>query len=159
LQKPDNKKCVRCQKEKASSEFNSNASRKDGLSPYCKVCKAMYREEHSEKERVYQRKVYQENIEARRKDSRRRMQLRRAVMKVDVENISLFIMQWEMLCASNAYRCFCCGREKPLQVDHILPVAEGGSDHISNLQSLCASCKRRKGSRTINFRKDPNRGN
>ena len=158
MEKPEKKKCSRCQQEKAAGEFNSNSSRRDGLSPYCKVCKAGYREEHHAKEQDYQRKVYQENKEARRTDSRRRMRLRRAVMKVDVEDISLFTMQWETLCARNAYRCYCCGLEKPLQVDRVVPVAQGGSDHISNLQPLCASCTRRKGNRIISYQDDPNRG-
>jgi len=39
-------------------------------------------------------------------------------------------------------RCECCGHEhqRALEVDHIIPRNQGGSDDISNLQSLCFRC-------------------
>ena len=41
--------------------------------------------------------------------------------------------------------CAACGcRDKPLDVDHILPVSKGGTDEISNLQALCFTCNRQK---------------
>lgn len=35
-----------------------------------------------------------------------------------------------------------------LEVDHIVPVSKGGTDHISNLQLLCGNCNRTKGARS-----------
>ena len=35
-----------------------------------------------------------------------------------------------------------------LQIDHIVPRAKGGTDHISNLQLLCGSCNATKGAKT-----------
>jgi 5-methylcytosine-specific restriction endonuclease McrA len=40
-------------------------------------------------------------------------------------------------------RCECCGaheHQKALEVDHILPRNQGGSDDLSNLQALCFRC-------------------
>lgn len=37
------------------------------------------------------------------------------------------------------------GAEAELQVDHIIPVSKGGSNHISNLTTACAYCNRVKG--------------
>ena len=48
------------------------------------------------------------------------------------------------------YRCQSCGcfpAEDCLQVDHILPLAQGGSNDLSNLQTLCQTCNLRKSSR------------
>ncbi len=41
--------------------------------------------------------------------------------------------------------CMECGAVDNLEVDHIYPVALGGSDDLDNLQALCAPCNRRKG--------------
>lgn len=46
--------------------------------------------------------------------------------------------------ARDDYQCQACGRivDRPKQahVDHIVPRASGGTDELSNLRTLCASC-------------------
>ncbi len=55
------------------------------------------------------------------------------------------------------FRCELCGisaEEKALEVDHIVPRNKGGSDDMSNLQSLCFSCNAMKRDRDdTDFRK------
>ena len=41
--------------------------------------------------------------------------------------------------------CCASSAEKQLTVDHIVPKAMGGSNDISNLQTLCTSCNQKKG--------------
>ncbi len=46
------------------------------------------------------------------------------------------------------HRCVCCGRGAEdgvkLEVDHILPVSKGGTNHPNNLRTLCTACNRGK---------------
>jgi hypothetical protein len=49
--------------------------------------------------------------------------------------------------ARDKYRCLMCGRDKSevsLEVDHVIPVAEGGTDELSNLATLCRPCNNGK---------------
>ncbi len=49
------------------------------------------------------------------------------------------------------YKCQDCGVSKdecPLEIDHIVPVAQGGSDELSNFQALCVVCNRAKQNRS-----------
>ena len=52
----------------------------------------------------------------------------------------------------DSFRCQYCGRSAPdviLEVDHIIPVAEGGKDEIINLITSCRDCNRGKGKRKL----------
>jgi 5-methylcytosine-specific restriction endonuclease McrA len=60
--------------------------------------------------------------------------------------------EWDELCARYDHRCLCCGEHRPLTVDHVIPLSQGGANTIDNLQPLCLSCNDRKGSRTIDYR-------
>jgi 5-methylcytosine-specific restriction endonuclease McrA len=45
------------------------------------------------------------------------------------------------------YQCKSCGKtdlETHLTIDHIIPLARGGQNDISNLQTLCHTCNRQK---------------
>jgi 5-methylcytosine-specific restriction protein A len=44
-------------------------------------------------------------------------------------------------------RCLHCGSSSRLSIDHIVPVIAGGSNDLSNLQTLCLSCNAKKGAR------------
>jgi 5-methylcytosine-specific restriction enzyme A len=40
--------------------------------------------------------------------------------------------------------CHCIFSEAKLNVDHIIPIALGGSNDLSNLQTLCRRCNNKK---------------
>ncbi|MFN6537593.1 MAG: HNH endonuclease [Nostoc sp. EkiNYC01] len=45
------------------------------------------------------------------------------------------------------YQCRSCGKTAPetnLTIDHIIPLARGGQNDISNLQTLCFTCNQQK---------------
>lgn len=53
--------------------------------------------------------------------------------------------------------CVICGKsddEVKLTKDHIIPIYQGGSDAISNIQPLCSSCNSRKGPDNHDYRLD-----
>ena len=43
------------------------------------------------------------------------------------------------------YCCVKCGSTKNLEVDHKVSLANGGTNEMANLQTLCRDCNRRKG--------------
>lgn len=61
--------------------------------------------------------------------------------------------KWQRTCS------YCGKKDVPLQVEHIHPRANGGSNRVSNLTLACQSCNQRKGSRPIAefLKSDPER--
>lgn len=60
--------------------------------------------------------------------------------------------EWLRIMARDGYRCLKCGSTKQLSKDHVQPIASGGSDDASNLQTLCSPCNSAKGNRTADYR-------
>lgn len=51
----------------------------------------------------------------------------------------------ERIFLRDGYTCQCCGRvTHELELDHIVNVAQGGTEDDSNLQSLCVPCHKKK---------------
>ncbi|MBD2090074.1 HNH endonuclease [Microcoleus sp. FACHB-1515] len=53
--------------------------------------------------------------------------------------------KWWAVLARDGWKCLGCGRSPrihgiTLEVDHVVPRSKGGSDDMSNLQSLCKKC-------------------
>jgi len=59
--------------------------------------------------------------------------------------------EWETLKRHYNHRCACCGKRKPLHRDHVIAIADGGSNTIENLQPLCGSCNPSKGAGRIAY--------
>jgi 5-methylcytosine-specific restriction endonuclease McrA len=58
---------------------------------------------------------------------------------------------WEFLIELADGKCLCCGKERKMTIDHIVPIPEGKTV-IENIQPLCNSCNARKGKQTIDYR-------
>lgn len=42
------------------------------------------------------------------------------------------------------HQCRHCGAQTHLEIDHIIPLAQGGTNDLSNLQTLCRPCNAKK---------------
>jgi 5-methylcytosine-specific restriction endonuclease McrA len=63
--------------------------------------------------------------------------------------------EWEELKEFYDYTCLCCRKREPkikLTLDHVVPLAKGGENSISNAQPLCGSCNSKKNAKIIDYR-------
>lgn len=60
-------------------------------------------------------------------------------------------LEWEVM-ASIFGCCVRCGVVEKLVKDHIVPIYQGGSDGLENIQPLCRSCNASKGSEAVDHR-------
>lgn len=62
-------------------------------------------------------------------------------------------LEWELLKLEFDNRCVRCGtNEYRVEKDHIIPVYQGGSDAIDNIQPVCARCNASKGPEDFNWK-------
>jgi 5-methylcytosine-specific restriction endonuclease McrA len=73
-------------------------------------------------------------------------QNRRAVKKACAV-ISLTYSEWQAIKKSQSGKCAHCLQKTKLQIDHIIPLNDGGAHAAFNVQGLCALCNQRKGKR------------
>ena len=76
-----------------------------------------------------------------------RNKIKRRLRMVDARKKGMHTPEeWQTLVAVCGTKCAKCGREGyHLDKDHILPVYQGGSDGLDNIQPLCAWCNAKKG--------------
>ena len=60
--------------------------------------------------------------------------------------------QWQYLVEFFGLCVKCFSTDRHLEKDHIIPVYQGGSDGIENIQPFCAWCNASKGSESVDYR-------
>ena len=60
--------------------------------------------------------------------------------------------EWEELLRVFNNKCLCCGKNRDIQKDHIIPIVLGGHNLIANIQPLCSSCNKVKGFKIVDYR-------
>lgn len=151
------KNCKQCGKEKPLSDFPKGKKNIDGRRPVCVVCEreyqAKYRLENSKKKKAAQTLWREKNHEAenaQRRENPEKYRIhthnRRALLKSlgkltpGISN-KLFKLQ--------RGKCACCKKSlgTDYHMDHIIPLALGGSNTDSNIQLLRANCNKQKGAK------------
>lgn len=64
------------------------------------------------------------------------------------------VSEWENLKLLYDFTCPCCHKKEPkikLTRDHILPLSNGGTNDIENIQPLCVKCNSTKATQTIKY--------
>ncbi len=72
--------------------------------------------------------------------------------RTDLGKLPPYRSHKDTLYGSQSGDCVGCGEhflKKIMEIDHIIPKKDGGTDHIENLQLLCSSCNKIKSDRTM----------
>lgn len=67
---------------------------------------------------------------------------------------SFSFVDWREMKEQYNFTCPCCKRKEPdivLTIDHITPIARGGSNSIENIQPLCFDCNNKKQTKIIKY--------
>jgi 3-methyladenine DNA glycosylase AlkC len=116
-----------------------------------------WRKEHPEEAREFNRKWAKENPEKLRVKSRRRRALQMG------NGGDHTVQQWFSIKEQYGNECLCCHKKEQellllgllLVPDHVIPIAHGGINCVSNLQPLCqgkGGCNNRKGVKHTDYR-------
>jgi 5-methylcytosine-specific restriction endonuclease McrA len=82
---------------------------------------------------------------------------RRRAREANAEGTFSWI-EWQLLLTQYERRCLKCEVHESLTPegylthDHVIPLSRGGSNFISNIQPLCMTCNRSKGTKPIDYR-------
>ncbi len=137
-------------RESHREELNIKAKerRQQNLEHYREIGRKSY-ERHAEERRKYSLEYYKLHPEKSVAANNRRRSLKLSAEGSHTEE------EWQELKAFYNYRCLCCGRQEPeikLTRDHVIPLTQGGSDSIDNIQPLCAHCNSKKTNKHIDYR-------
>ena len=141
---------LRKYRETHREEINAKARerRQQDLEHYREIGR-ISREKHAEERNAYQREYGKANREKLTlyTNNRRVRKLEAYGSHTDEE--------WQKLKAFHDFKCLCCGKQEPeikLTRDHVIPLTQGGSDSIDNVQPLCARCNSKKNNKHIDYR-------
>lgn len=150
------KTCTKCGKTKPVGEFHR---RGDGAG-YRSKCKLCYRErllvyykDHKTEYRQADARFRKAHPERQRQKMRVKRHRQRAILRGLTEHHSK--QDRDSVLAKYGNRCLHCRAMPPevrIVLDHVVPLARGGTNTVDNLQPLCEECNTKKGPTTADFR-------
>jgi hypothetical protein len=75
----------------------------------------------------------------------RLLKQRRRAFRVDAPVYLVAPVDWHRLCERHRGCCAYCGKQAPLTMDHLVPLARGGHHSIGNIVPACDRCNSKKG--------------
>lgn len=139
--------CNMCKEEFPVEEFYLNKNNTTGRERICKPCSYLKSKKHRESGYKFPR-VYDEKAKnAQREGAHKRRLLKK--FNTDVELPSgwrLAVLEYY------GYKCMACGATERLEIDHVIPLHEGGADSFENMQPLCIYHNRSKHIKIIDYR-------
>ena len=146
--------CKVCQRQYNQSEKGKQSRRQYQQSEKRKQYLRQYRQ--SEKGKQYQQQYQQQynQSEGGKQVKRKRRNIRRT--RKTQAGGSYSTAEWYNLCKFYDFHCLRCNKKLPfenLTLDHVKPVAQGGSSFIFNTQPLCGPCNGRKHNKEIDYRR------
>lgn len=144
------KETLRRYRETYREELNAKARerRQQDLEHYREIGRKS-REKHAKERNAYQREYGKAN-----RDNLTLYTNSRRARKLEAEGLHTD-QEWQNLKAFYDFKCLCCGKQEPeikLTRDHVLPLTQGGTDSIDNIQPLCARCNSKKNYKHIDYR-------
>jgi 5-methylcytosine-specific restriction endonuclease McrA len=141
---------LRKYRETHREEINTQARerRQKNLEHYREIGRKS-REKHAEERNAYQREYGKVN-----RDKLTLYTNSRRARKLEAEG-SHTDEEWQNLKAFHDFKCLRCRKQEPeikLTRDHVLPLTQGDTDSIDNIQPLCARCNSKKNYKHIDYR-------
>lgn len=142
------KTCVECARlkdiETRSKRTSYHANYQKSRKEETRKIQERYREKNREKIRIYdseRRQLPEVKINRAKHQRARNLSKRAAGGAVNKSQIDYLFLKQKSMCAS------CNKKLSSFHVDHITPIALGGSSEIENLQILCRECNLKKGAK------------
>lgn len=151
----ETKKCTKCHKELPLTfeYFYRDKYSKDGFRAQCKSCQQKYAKQYytdhpeykkqwwsknKERNKKYNKRWYQSHKENRRILDQKRYARKRQLVATLTEE------QWEIIKSYFNCKCAYCGKEKPLEQEHFIPIANKGEYTHNNIIPACKNCNSSK---------------
>lgn len=97
----------------------------------------------------YIKKQYKKNIRNLKQENKK-LNKQKQLQQRNNKNVPKLVK--EAVFKRDNYTCLCCGIQTDLSIDHIVPRSSGGSNDMSNLQTLCRSCNSAKSDKYVDYR-------
>lgn len=133
------KVCTKCLKTYPLTHFCKMLLSPDGLSYYCRDCRAIYRKQWTKNNPNYKTNWRSKHPHAHAHHERKRRDLRKML-----DNYSAKDESTTRIIFSNM--CFNCCSKNNLVIDHHIPLSYGCGLSIFNAVLLCNNCNLQKGS-------------